>query len=176
MKKPRQKIKGLSERVDLVFRSANMTQREFAAKMGSSQSYLGYILRGASPGAEFLFKLRQASGVSLDWLLMGTGSMFGGGVIQLETFKVLATQAALVHAAIVNGDSAAAKALDLCLKGGALRQQAAVLSAYMEQCQQMLTVASIYNRYLDVTDARERINFGLIASAEHYRHTTPKGT
>lgn len=43
--------------------------------------------REKEPGADFLFGLREAFGVSIDWLLSGDGVMFGGHGIDLELLR-----------------------------------------------------------------------------------------
>lgn len=50
----------------------DMSQAEFASKIGVNKTLLGKYERGESiPGGEFLSQLRDILGISLDWLLTG---------------------------------------------------------------------------------------------------------
>ena len=49
-----------------------MTQEDFAARMGVSQSYLSMMERGrVEIGAEILLRISREFGKSMEWLLTG---------------------------------------------------------------------------------------------------------
>jgi transcriptional regulator with XRE-family HTH domain len=53
-------------------RGFDLTQEEFAQRLGISQSQLSKYERGVAwPAAEVLIKLRAVLGISIDWLLTG---------------------------------------------------------------------------------------------------------
>ena len=55
-------------------RGFDLTQEEFAAELGVSQSQLSKYERGvAAPPADVLFSVKKRFRVSIDWLLTGEG-------------------------------------------------------------------------------------------------------
>jgi transcriptional regulator with XRE-family HTH domain len=55
-------------------RGFDMSQQEFAQRIGVSQGHLSYIERGEKEiGAEILLKIHQEFGKSIEWLLTGKG-------------------------------------------------------------------------------------------------------
>ena len=55
-------------------RGFDMTQEEFARKIGVSQGHFSYIERGEKEiGAEILLRIHQEFGKSIEWLLTGEG-------------------------------------------------------------------------------------------------------
>jgi transcriptional regulator with XRE-family HTH domain len=79
MKRSTKKSKGKS-RIDLraigrrirELRGFEMTQAEFAARIGFAQSYLSALERGEKePGAAVLLAISQEFAKSVDWLLTG---------------------------------------------------------------------------------------------------------
>jgi transcriptional regulator with XRE-family HTH domain len=55
-------------------RGFDMTQEEFARRIGVSQGYLSSIERGEKEvGAEILLRISREFGKSLEWLLTGEG-------------------------------------------------------------------------------------------------------
>jgi XRE family transcriptional regulator, fatty acid utilization regulator len=54
-------------------RGFDVTQSEFAGRIGVSQSYLSAVERGRNEvGAEVLLAISRESGKSIEWLLTGT--------------------------------------------------------------------------------------------------------
>ena len=55
-------------------RGFDMTQEEFAGRIGVSQGYLSHIERGEKEiGAEVLLRICRKVGKSVEWLLTGEG-------------------------------------------------------------------------------------------------------
>jgi len=53
-------------------RGFDLTQKEFACRIGVSQGYLSDIERGEKEiGAEVLLRIRRETGRSIEWLLTG---------------------------------------------------------------------------------------------------------
>lgn len=82
------KLEGLGNRLLTVIHHLHITQSECARRLKSSPGFISDVVRGKkNPGADFLFGLREAFGVSIDWLLSGDGVMFGGHGIDLELLR-----------------------------------------------------------------------------------------
>jgi transcriptional regulator with XRE-family HTH domain len=55
-------------------RGFQMTQKEFAKRIGVSQGHFSYIERGEKEiGAEILLRISREFGKSIEWLLTGEG-------------------------------------------------------------------------------------------------------
>jgi transcriptional regulator with XRE-family HTH domain len=64
-------LKGLGRRLRQL-RGFDVTQEEFAAELGISQSQLSKYERGvAAPPADILMRIKSRFPVSIDWLLTG---------------------------------------------------------------------------------------------------------
>jgi transcriptional regulator with XRE-family HTH domain len=69
----------LGKRLILVREQLGLKQKQLAADLGLSSSYLSDIEKGKSnPGFNFLMRLYRKYQVSLDWLLFNEGDMFCG--------------------------------------------------------------------------------------------------
>lgn len=65
----------LPERLRII--RGQLGQKEFAKKIGSSQTGVSAYEKGQrKPDYETLIRVSQEFGVTLDWLLLGTGSMY----------------------------------------------------------------------------------------------------
>ncbi len=106
------RLDGLGNRLSLVCAREGLNQTEFALRIGVSPGFVSDILRGNKrPGCEFLFNLRQSMGVSIDWLLTGKGSMYGGEPIDLGLFQHIVWQIQLVRAGLLDEQLAAKQLL-----------------------------------------------------------------
>ena len=64
-------LKGVGRRIREV-RGFDLTQDEFARRIGITQSHLSALERGArEPGAAVLLSIKEEFGKSVDWLLTG---------------------------------------------------------------------------------------------------------
>lgn len=54
----------------------NRSQRQFATELGVFQQNVNRYEHGTRPRAEFLVRLAQKEGVSIDWLLTGRGEPY----------------------------------------------------------------------------------------------------
>jgi len=94
-------LDGFAGRIAQTIVHSGLNQTEFAGKLGVSPGFLSDVARGNKrPGTEFLFSLRSVFGVSIDWLLTGLGTRTGTSPIDLQLFKTIQLQIALVQAAI----------------------------------------------------------------------------
>ncbi|WP_018079631.1 helix-turn-helix domain-containing protein [Thiobacillus denitrificans] len=115
-------LDGLGARLALAILHLGISQSEFARRLGSSPGFVSDVVRRVKkPGAEFLFGIKQTFGISADWLLSGTGTMHGGGGINLDLLRTIRLQVSVAKAAIVQGDPTA-KALLLLIRDGRLAE------------------------------------------------------
>jgi len=62
----------IGKRIDKVIKNSNLSQKDFAEKIGISEQAIGnYINNRRFPKAEILLKMKQTFNVSVDWLLTG---------------------------------------------------------------------------------------------------------
>lgn len=107
-------LDGFPARMSQAILHSGLKQTEFANQMGISPGFLSDVVRGnKKPGAEFLYALRTTFGFSIDWLLTGLGTRGGLSPIDLELFKTIQLQIALVQAAIERRDPHAKILLEL---------------------------------------------------------------
>ena len=67
-----------SYRLLLLIKTLGISQNQFSKRIGSNSAYLSNLVTGKSkPGMEFLQKIALQFSVSLDWLILGKGTMFG---------------------------------------------------------------------------------------------------
>lgn len=99
-----------------------LSQTEFAHRLGVSPGFVSDVIRGVKrPGVEFLVGVNRAFGISIDWLLLGNGTMLGGAGIQVEFFSAIRLQVAIARAAVLLEDPVA-RALLLLLREGKISE------------------------------------------------------
>ena len=107
-------LDGFARRTSQAILQSGLNQTEFAYQMGISPGFLSDVVRGnKKPGTEFLYTLHITFGVSINWLLTGQGTQSGTSPIDLQLFKTIQLQIALVQAAIERGDHHAKILLEL---------------------------------------------------------------
>ena len=107
-------LDGFARRMSQAILQSGLNQTEFAYQMGISPGFLSDVVRGnKKPGTEFLYTLHITFGVSINWLLTGQGTQSGTSPIDLQLFKTIQLQIALVQAAIERGDPHAKILLEL---------------------------------------------------------------
>jgi transcriptional regulator with XRE-family HTH domain len=64
----------ICDRIKLLRLESKLTQREFAEKIGATESYIKQVeTRTFTPNIYFLKQIRKVTGVSYDWLIDGHG-------------------------------------------------------------------------------------------------------
>lgn len=168
-----QELAGLGPRLTQVLRHLQLSQSGLARRLGVSPGFMSEVVRGNKrPGAEFLLTLRMVSGISVDWLLTGEGTMFGGAGIDLGLLRVIRLQVAVARAAVAENDPTA-NALLLLIRDGRLDGAAAdpTLIAFLDRlCPEdsdFDLAIELYNGHLATEDlaARQR---NLLAAAVAY--------
>lgn len=75
------------DRINLILKAKNITAKQFAEEIGIQPSGMSHILGGRNnPSLDFVAKvLRRYPEIDANWLLLGRGEMYGGGVAQPVT-------------------------------------------------------------------------------------------
>lgn len=98
----------IGKRIADIAAAEGLTQQAFAQRIGISPGFLSSVIRDLKlPGSEFLFSLKQAFGVSIDWLLTGEGTMYSRNGIDVELLQNILLQYQLWYAAQVEASPAA---------------------------------------------------------------------
>jgi transcriptional regulator with XRE-family HTH domain len=80
MSEASQNLKGIGERLQLVRKRLNLTQKDFAKELGTSGASLSEVEAGnAKPMIEIYYHITGKFDVNQDYLLFGAGDMFMGG-------------------------------------------------------------------------------------------------
>lgn len=172
-------LNGLGARLALAILHLGISQSEFARRLGSSPGFVSDVVRGVKkPGAEFLFGIKQTFGISADWLLSGTGTMHGGGGINLDLLRTIRLQVAVAKAAIAQGDPTA-KALLLLIRDGRLAEASnePELRAYLDRlCPEDSDrdlADELYNGHLWTDDPATQQRNLLAAAVAHFEARKP---
>lgn len=137
------------------------------------------VVRGNKrPGAEFLLTLRMVFGLSVDWLLTGEGTMFGGAGIDLGLLRAIRLQVAVARAAVAEDDPTA-KALLLLIRDGQLDEAAAdpTLIAFLDglcpEDRDFDLATELYNGHLATENPAARQRNLLAAAVAHFEARKP---
>ena len=102
----------IGKRIAEIAAAEGLTQQTLAQRIGISPGFLSSVIRDLKvPGSEFLFSLKQAFGISVDWLLTGEGTMYGRNGIDVELMQNILLQYQLWYAAEVEASPAALEIL-----------------------------------------------------------------
>ncbi len=172
-------LDGLGARLSELVRSTGLSQQDFAERLETSPSFISDIVRGVKrPGSEFLHKVREAFGVSIDWLLDGSGAMRGGRPIEIDSFKLIAAQIELARLAKIDGEPKALTLLgQLCgaeeARSLSAERMGELLKPYVKASEEILLAALIYNSHLWTTNAEERIRGGISTASAFFESKRP---
>lgn len=172
-------LDGLGARLSLAILHLGVNQSEFARRLGASPAFISDIVRGLKkPGAEFLAGIKQNFGISIDWLLTGDGTMFGGAGINLDLLRAIRLHVAVARAAMLE-DNPTAKALLLLIRDGRLSEATAdlTLRAFLDQLcaggDDFELVTELYNGHLWETDPSAQQRNLLAAAVAHFETRKP---
>jgi transcriptional regulator with XRE-family HTH domain len=172
-------IEGLGARLADVIATERLSQNEFASRLEMSGSFVSDVVRGAKlPGAEFLSQLKSRFGVSVDWLLSGEGSMYGGQPIDLEELRRLAALVDLARKAEVE-HSESARSLVKTIQSlqapadAELDLWAKISSESSDAAPDRLLAAALYNSHLWTPDRWQRYRNALSTAIAHFQLNRP---
>lgn len=169
----------LPARLAQVVAYAGVSQAELARRIGASAGFVSDVLRGVKrPGVEMLMGLREAFGVSVDWLLSGEGTMIGGAGIRHDLFRAIRLQIAVARAAVMNHD-ATARALLLLIREGQLAAAAddpafkVLLDRVAPEDGDLDLAVELYNGHQWATDPVSQRRNLLAAAVAHFEARKP---
>jgi transcriptional regulator with XRE-family HTH domain len=172
-------LDGLGARLSLAILHLAINQSEFARRLGSSPGFVSDVLRGIKkPGAEFLAGVKQTFGISIDWLLAGEGTMYGGSPINLDLFRTIRLQVALARAAVIY-DNPTAKALLSHIRDDSLKEAVAdsALQTFLDQLcahgDDFELATELYNGHLWTTDPINQHRNLLATAIVHFEARKP---
>lgn len=128
-------LDGLAQRFAQAIAHTNLNQSEFARGLGVSAGFVSDVVRGQKkPGTDFLYAVRSAFGISVDWLLTGEGSVTGASGIDLDLLRTIRLQIAVARSAVIDANPTA-QALLLLIRDGRLQEAAAEpeIAAFLDQ-------------------------------------------
>jgi len=100
---------GFNVRFAQLLASLNISQNEFARQIGSTSAFVSNMARGKSrPGLDFLAKISTVFGVSLDWLVLGKGTLKGEQFIDPEWLHTVTLRVELAKLAAAGNQEAKA--------------------------------------------------------------------
>lgn len=172
-------LDGLGARLSLAILHLAINQSEFARRLGSSPGFVSDVLRGVKkPGSEFLAGVKQTFGISIDWLLAGEGTMYGGSPINLDLFRTIRLQVALARAAVID-DNPTAKALLSHIRDDSLKEavEDSALQTFLDQLcahgDDFDLATELYNGHLWTTDPINQHHNLLAAAIVHFEARKP---
>lgn len=172
-------LAGFGPRLGQVIAYLQLSQSEFARRVGVSPGFVSEMARGNKrPGAEFLLAVRKVFGVSTDWLLTGEGTMLGGSGIDLALLRTIRLQVAIARAAVAEGDTTA-RALLLLIRDGRLDEVSAdpELGTFLDRlCPEdgdFDLATELYNGHLGTDDPATRQRNLLTAAVAHFESRKP---
>ncbi|WP_341677278.1 helix-turn-helix transcriptional regulator [Niveibacterium sp. SC-1] len=171
-----QALEGVGARLLQAIQHLGISQSEFARGIDGSPGFISDVGRGMKkPGAELLCAARLRYGLSTDWLLTGTGTMFGEARIDLELFRQIRLFLALTHAAIVQQEPTGRAVLELVRDGRLEKGETdPVLAKWLSQLDvdavDGQVVAELYNSHVATPDPQLRRG-NLLAAAIAYWET-----
>lgn len=141
----------------------NISQNEFARQLGSTSAFVSNLATGKSkPGLEFLQKIAETFDVSLDWLVLGKGTLRGKPFLDPDGHHVVLLRVTLAQLAAA-GDTEARRLANELLGNGDISKSAsparqALLDELAKRTQHGPLIAMLYNHYISIPDADERGN------------------
>lgn len=164
----------LGLRLSQLIATRDLTQGEFAKRLGSSPAFISDMIRGVKkPGADFLIRLANEYQVSIDWLLMGKGSMDGRSTLDEEWLQMVMLRVDLAQWATA-GNIDAARIADQLL-GREITEVYdpsdldGVLGCLAQVNEQGALIAKLYNNFLLGADQELRAKQVLQGALQHFK-------
>lgn len=164
----------LGLRLSQLIATRDLTQGEFAKRLGSSPAFISDMIRGVKkPGADFLIRLANEYQVSIDWLLMGKGSIDGRSRLDEEWLQMVMLRVDLAQWATA-GNIDAARIADQLL-GREITEiydpsdLDGVLGCLAQVNEQGALIAKLYNNFLLGADQELRAKQVLQSALQHFK-------
>lgn len=152
---------GFGERFAEMLNELNLSQNEFARQLGSTSAFVSNVARGKSkPGLEFLQRIAETFGISLDWLILGKGTPSGQQGLNAEWHYAVMLRVALAQLIAEGNPDADALAKELldpnAPKKGASDAREELLAELTTRTSHSNLIAAIYNQHLSEQDINRR--------------------
>lgn len=162
---------GFCQRFGQLLAALNISQNEFARRLGSTSAFVSNMARGKSkPGLDFLQKIATTFGVSLDWLVLGQGTLRGDAFIDAEWHHAVLLRVALARLAAAGNGEARALAAELLGDAPAnpitTQERQALFDELARQTEHGPLLATLYNRFLPESDPTRRNDAALRAALQ----------
>lgn len=168
------------QRLAQLLTARQMTQGEFARALGASPAFISDMIRGVKkPGADFLSRLAVQFQVSLDWLLLGQGTLEGTSSIDGEWFRIVVLRVELARLA-AQGHVEALRLVDE-LMGRSTPQipvtpeREMLLGQLAKANEKSALISGLYNGFFTHPDPTMRAREVLSAALVHFQsnHSDP---
>ncbi len=152
---------GFCERFGQLVAVLNISQNEFARQLGSTSAFISNLARGKSkPGLEFLQKIAETFGVSLDWLVLGKGTLRGDQYLDPEWHHAVQLRVTLANL-VASGDQEARMLASELLGETFISNQTSparqgLLDQLAKSAEHSSLVCMLYNRYVPIGDTLQR--------------------
>ncbi len=170
---------GLGDRLAQAIVHLGINQSEFARQLSSSPGFVSDVVRNVKkPGAEFLYGVRQVFGLCTNWLLTGSGGMFGGEGLRMDLLRAIRLHVAVARAAVSEGNPTA-KALLLLIRDGRMQEitEDPMLRNFLDQLcpddPDFNLILEIYNAHIDAADPASQYRHMLAAAIAHFEARQP---
>ncbi len=152
---------GFCERFNQLINELGISQNEFARQIGSTSAFISNLSRGKSqPGQAFLHKIATTFGVSLDWLVLGKGTLRGEQFLDPEWHRTVMLRVALAQLVAEGNSEALTLAKELLGEQTPVQsishERQALFDELATQTKHGSLITMLYNRYLPITDANQR--------------------
>lgn len=149
---------GFSLRFGQLLDALNISQNEFARQLGSTSAFVSNMATGKSkPGLDYLQKIAETFDVSLDWLVLGKGTLRGKAFLDPDGHHFVFLRLTLAQLAAA-GDTEARRLVNELLGDGDISKSVsparqALLDELVKRTQHGPILAMLYNHYISIPDA-----------------------
>lgn len=164
-----------SSRLGKLIDDLNISQNEFARQIDSTSAFVSNMIRGKSkPGLDFLQKIAGCYNVSLDWLILGKGSMYGEALIDSDWHNSVFLR--LVLAKHIGRGSAEAQMLsDELLSNHHMSQP--IISTERKQLLEQIaaetnvgpSIVGLYNQFIGISNLEKRNALALQSAIKSFQ-------
>lgn len=149
----------LSQLIDLL----NVSQNEFARKIGSTSAFVSNLATGKSkPGFDFLQTIALTFDISLDWLILGKGTPHRNEYIDPAWFQTVFLRLALIEIAATGNEEARMLSEEL-LSDSPLNSttpaRQSLLGELATRTSNSRFLAYLYNQWLQIPDMELRTKY-----------------
>jgi transcriptional regulator with XRE-family HTH domain len=165
------------QRLSQLIAVRGLTQGEFARKLSASPAFVSDMIRGVKkPGSDFLSRLATEFNVSLDWLLLGKGSMAGVINFDDELLRLVALRVELARQA-AEGVTEAQLLIDELLgksaaNSNSVEERQLLLKQLAHVADMNSIISKLYNEFLTNQNYSTRASEVLLAAISNFSYSS----